>query len=355
MEEKKQLKEISQSGKKENVSLKEKYDILVNKLYYASLVLTAIGIFYLGKGIGEFRERVISLNPEYEFSKFSDFKICIVLITLISIFKYCIQRALIKFCQKIMKNSFKHPKNENDKILAKKYKYKLPMHVYKCGMYTALTIFGYYVLKDLNFFPKSLLGHGWLPNMFINGYPKSFYFSKPPLFDFYYQFCLSYFSSDLIWLLFINERQTDFVDMLLHHSCTISLIVFSHLTHYSNVGSIVLYLHIQSDIFVHFTRILLQTDLPEIIKDISGLILLVNFLYMRIYVLGEIIYVLYHYVTWKGTVDWFLLILLVIIYFMHINWSIMLLHKMVQMFTGKKLTDNSGYKINKEKKNKEKI
>ena len=121
MEEKKQLKEISQSGKKENVSLKEKYDILVNKLYYASLVLTAIGIFYLGKGIGEFRERVISLNPEYEFSKFSDFKICIVLITLISIFKYCIQRALIKFCQKIMKNSFKHPKNENDKILAKKY------------------------------------------------------------------------------------------------------------------------------------------------------------------------------------------------------------------------------------------
>jgi len=33
----------------------------------------------------------------------------------------------------------------------------------------------------------------------------------------------------------------------------------------------------------------------------------------------------------------------------------MLLHKMVQMFTGKKLTDNSGYKINKEKKIKEKI
>ena len=344
MEKKREKKEMIQNNKQYK-TLKEKYDNLLTKLYYASLVLTAIGIFYLGKGIGEFRKRVIPLNPDYEFSKFSDFKMFLILLPIISLFKYNIQKVLIKFCEKIMKESFRHPKTENDKILAKKYRIKLPMHVYKCFMYFSLTIFGYYVLKDLNFFPKSLLGHGWLPNMFINGYPKSFFFYKPPLFDFYYHLCLAYFTSDLIWLLFINERQTDFVDMLLHHSCTISLIVFSHLTHYSNVGSVVLFLHIESDILVHFTRILLQTDISENIKNISGIILSLNFIYTRIYVLGDIIYVLYTYVTWKGTVDWFLLILLVIIYFMHINWTIMLIQKIVGMLTGKKLTDNSGYKI----------
>ena len=60
-------------------------------------------------------------------------------------------------------------------------------------------------------------------------------------------------------------------------------------------------------------------------------------------------------VTWKGTVDWFLLILLVIIYFMHINWTIMLIQKIIGMFIGKKLTDNSGFKnVIKDKKIKEK-
>ena len=346
MEKKLEKKEIFQENKQYK-TLKEKYDILLTKLYYGSLFLTAIGIFYIIKNIREFRKRLILLNPDYEFSKFSDFKISLFLLPLISIFKYNIQKFLIRFCEKIMKESFRHPKTENDKILAKKYRIKLPMHVYKCFMYFALTIFGYCILKDINFFPKSLLGHGWLPNMFINGYPKSFYFYKPPLFDFYYHLCLAYFTSDLIWLLFINERQTDFIDMLLHHSCTISLIIFSHLTHYSNVGSIVLFLHIESDIFVHFTRILLQTDISENIKNLSGIVLSFNFIYNRIYVLGDIIFVLYKYVTWKGTIDYILLILLVIIYFMHINWTIMLLQKIFGMIKGKKLTDNSGYKIKK--------
>jgi ceramide synthetase len=219
-------------------------------------------------------------------------------------------------------------------------------------MYLLLTAFGYYVLKDLNYFPKELLGKGWLPNMFTKGYPNSFYLEKPPYFDFYYMLCLSYFSSDLIWLLFINERQTDFINMLLHHVCTISLIVFSHLVHYSNVGSIVLFLHTETDIFVHLTRFLLQTDVPEIFKNISGITLVFNFLYVRIYVLGKIIYVLYTYITWKGPVDSFLLIFLAIIYLMHINWALMLLQKMFALFMGTKLYDTRGYKISEEKSKK---
>ena len=111
----------------------------------------------------------------------------------------------------------------------------------------------------------------------------------------------------------------------------------------------------ESDIFVHITRFFLQTDVPEIIKDVSGLILVFNFLYTRIYVLGDIIYVLYMYVTWKGIIDWFLLIFLSIIYIMHINWAIMLLQKMFALFMGIKLNDTRDFKVNTNKPKEKKL
>ena len=351
-DENEKIKKQEKASPKKFTFEKEKYDDLWNKIFYACLGLTVVGIFYMIRGVEKFRNTLISLNPSYEFSKYSDFLICIPIIICFSIFKYYSQKFLIKVCEKIMKKSYRFPKTEKDRELGEKYRYKLPIHAFKGTMYTILTLLGYYILKDLNYYPKSLLGKGWLPNMFIKGYPNSFYLEKPPLFDLYYMICLSYFSADMIWLLFINDRQSDFINMLLHHICTISLIVFSHLVHYSNVGSIVLIIHVETDIFVHLTRFLLQTDVPEIFKNLSGIILVFNFLYIRVYVLGDIIYVLYHYVTWKGVIDWFLLIFLSIIYLMHINWAIMLVQKMIVLFMGTKLTDTREYKI-KEKDSKQ--
>ena len=342
------MKKQETSNKEEkNLTTKEKYDNFWNNIFYAFLVLTLIGIIYMIKNVTKFRSELISLNPSYEFSKYSDFLICIPLFFIIFIIQHYTPRLLRGICLKVMKKSYLNPKTEKDRQLGEKYKIRLPIHIFKGSMYIFLTIFGYYVLKDINYFPKSLLGKGWLPNMFINGYPNSFYLNKPPFFDFYYMLCLSYFISDLVGL-FKEAKQTDFINMLLHHICTISLIVFSHLVHYSNVGSIVLFLHMESDIFVHVTRFLLNTDAPEIYKDISGIILVFNFIYVRIYVLGDIIYVLYMYVTWKGVIDWFLLIFLSIIYIMHINWAIMLLQKMFSLFMGTKLNDTREFHANKQ-------
>ena len=347
--------ETSDSNQKILIT-KEKYDRLWNRFFYLCLALTIIGIYFMIKGVTNFRSTLISLNPSYEFSKYSDFLICIPLFFIISIIQHYSPIFLRGICEKLMKKSYRFPKTEKDRELGEKYRIRLPIHIFKGSMYLLLTLFGYYVLKDINYFPKSLLGKGSLPNMFIDGYPNSFYLYKPPFFDFYYMFCLSYFTSDLVGL-FVEAKQTDFINMLLHHVCTISLIVFSHLVHYSNVGSIVLILHMESDIFVHITRFLLQTDCPEIIKDISGLVLVFNFLYTRIYVLGDIIYVLYMYVTWKGIIDWFLLIFLTIIYIMNINWAIMLLQKMFALFMGTKLNDTRDFKVgnNNNKQNTKKL
>lgn len=346
-------KETKESGKK-IMTAKEKYDNIWNQFFYACFGLTLVGIFYMVKGVNNFRNKLISLNPSYEFSKYSDFIICIPLALIINMTQHYMPKLLKNFIEKVMKKAYRFPKNEKDRQLGEKYRIRLPIHVFKGSMYIFFTLFGYYVLKDINYFPKSLLGKGWLPNMFIKGYPDSFYLEKPPYFDFYYMFCLSFFISDLIGL-FREDKQTDFINMLLHHVCTISLIVFSHLVHYSNVGSIVLFLHMESDVFVHVTRFFLQTDAPEIIKDVSGLFLVFNFIYTRTYVLGDIIYVLYMYVTWKGVIDWFLLIFLTLIFIMNFNWALMLLQKMFALFMGTKLNDTRDFKVNGNKEKDKKV
>ena len=346
-------KETKESGKK-IMTAKEKYDNVWNHFFYACFGLTLVGIFYMVKGVNNFRNKLISLNPSYEFSKYSDFLICIPLALIINMTQHYMPKLLKNFVEKVMKKAYHFPKNEKDRQLGEKYRIRLPIHIFKGSMYIFFTLFGYYVLKDINYFPKSLLGKGWLPNMFIKGYPDSFYLEKPPYFDFYYMFCLSFFISDLIGL-FREDKQTDFINMLLHHVCTISLIVFSHLVHYSNVGSIVLFLHMESDVFVHVTRFFLQTDAPEIIKDINGLFLVFNFIYTRTYVLGDIMYVLYMYVTWKGIIDWFLLIFLTLIFIMNFNWALMLLQKMFALFMGTKLNDTRDFKVNTNKEKEKKV
>jgi len=338
---------------KKKLTTKEKYDSFWNKIFYCCLGVSLLGIALMLMNVNVFRKKLIALNPSYRFPQYTDFLICIPLIILISSVEIFYHKFLKKICERVMKKSYRFPKTEKDRELGKKYRKKLPNHAFKFSIYLILTVAGYIILKDLNYFPKSLLGKGWLPNMLINGYPNSFYHHKPPFFDFYYMFCLSYFASDFMWLL-LEDKQTDFINMLLHHVCTISLIVFSHLVNYSNVGSIVLFLHTETDVFVHLTRFLLQTDFPEIIKNISGVSLVFDFLYVRVYVFGDIIRVLYVYITWKGVIDWFLIIFLSIIYLMHINWAIMLLQKMFALCFGTKLYDTREYKVSLDEKNKNK-
>ena len=129
-----------------------------------------------------------------------------------------------------------------------------------------MTVFGYILLKQLDYFPTSLRGKGYLMKMFESGYPGKFYHWKPDYFDFYYLTALGFCVTDLIWLVFIYKLQSDFVMMLLHHICTISLLSFSFLTNYSNIGCIVLILHDIGDIFVYVTRIVINTDAKSFIK-----------------------------------------------------------------------------------------
>ena len=187
-------------------------------------------------------------------------------------------------------------------------------------------------------------GRGSTPAMFLPGFPQSYFHEKPPLFNFYYNLSLAYFVCDFIFL-FISERQSDFINMLLHHICTISLIIFSFITNYSNIGSLVIFCHMESDILLHATRFLLQTDQSILLITIVGVIFVSNFIYMRQFVFGEMIYTIYKYVTWKwGIITHMLWLFLVILYIMHVRWSWILLYKTSELVCDKKrISDDINY------------
>ena len=72
-----------------------------------------------------------------------------------------------------------------------------------------------------------------MKNMFNIGEPGYLFWKKPEYFDYYYLGGLTFVLTDLIYLLFVYEMQSDFHLMLLHHSITLSLVVFSLIILYS--------------------------------------------------------------------------------------------------------------------------
>ena len=336
-------KKINSKDLSEN---KEKEGIFWNTFWFMCIILSIVLISISCFFINDFNNNIRKYNLKYRWPKLTDLIPSLYLLPMIIGYKLFIEYISKDFVEYCLSKKYKHPKL---KLLKDKYRLKLSRHLYKITFYTGITIFGSYVLKDLPYFPKSMGGKGYMPAMFLPGFPDSYFHEKPPLFDFYYNLNLAYFFCDFIFLL-ISERQTDFINMLLHHICTISLIIFSFITNYSNIGCLVIFCHMQSDILGHAIRFVVQTDLPIFVIGLTGISFLSDFIYMRQYVFGDMIYTIYKYITWKwGIITTMLWLFLVILYIMHFRWSVILLFKEGQIvFQKKRVTD--GIKYNDEKK-----
>ena len=339
----KSQKNLSTKTKQEELTSKEKYDNFWNKIFLLFIAISLVGLYYFIRDIGEWRKLLTSINPNYKLPGWSDLKLGLIWTAIIALIKIVTKKPLTIFCSRVMKESYRNPKNDKDRELAKRYLIKLPDHLFKMTFYIISTVFGFFVLRNIDYFPKSLGGTGYFPNIIRDGYPGCFFDKKPPHFAAYYMFTFGFFSCDSIWF-FILPRQTDYINMLLHHIVTISLLLFSYFTNISHVGCVVLFLHVFSDIFVHLTRFFLQTDVHEYIKSFFGILLVVVFMYARIYVLGSVIYTLWSIsdFSWHR-ICYFLYIFMSFLFIMHINWGIMLLQKFFKLLTGVKITDTTGY------------
>ncbi len=234
-----------------------------------------------------FRDPIIALRPGFIFpevwSLWPSFIYFFIFVTIYHTF----HRVLIPVADYIMNDNCKNEGQEKPEMLTF-YRFKIISNYFKMMFYATSTIFGYYVLGKQKFFPKSLFGSGSL-SYFYSLYPNSFFLEKPPLFEVLYNFNLGYIFFDSYYL-FINKMQSDFLLMFLHHVATISLVIVSHISNYSFVGAITFYLHYIGDMFVYFARISLYMKTPDKIKIFLSVLLVIVFIYTRLYVFGDLIY-----------------------------------------------------------------
>ena len=246
------------------------------------------------------------------------------------------------------KEEYLNPEDTHNFNIGLIYTKKNCTNFFKLSYYIVVVIIGHYILKQLDYFPKNLLGNGDVSNLFIGGFPSYIFHIKPQLFNYYYLGALAFHLTDLIWLVGVYELQSDFLMMLLHHTCTISLITFSYLSNYTNVGCIVLFLHDFTDIFVYITRIFLNTRTKEIIKVSSGIFLLLIYIYCRIYVFGDLLvkvfYGLISHLNWVNQTLWGFLCFL---YVLHLYWVYLILNKIFNALFMNKYEDS--FKVNDKK------
>lgn len=70
---------------------------------------------------------------------------------------------------------------------------------------------------------------------------------------------MGYFLEDFVNHMFYKERASDFWEMFLHHSMTLTLISGTILQNFMRCGTVVLYLHMVPDAVNTFARVLSQT------------------------------------------------------------------------------------------------
>lgn len=275
---------------KENADLNKENNIL-NTFFSALIVVCISGSIWMITYYKTYWEIRLKYKPEgYTLPDISDFKISLFFFPILCFLKYFFHKIFTPLSYKhILEEKFKQGTSVEDQKIANMYARKITTNLFKILYYTSISVFAYMIMKDSSYFPYELMGKGEMINIFEGGFPDYIFFKKPDYFEYYYLISLSYVFTDLVWLLFIYEKQNDFILMLLHHSITISLVVFSYLTNYSQIGVIVFFSHDFSDIFVYIMRIIINIKVPFVVGYTSGVIFFIIYVYMRIFVFGKLI------------------------------------------------------------------
>ena len=320
---------IQNANEKEDLN---KDNAVMNYFFNFLTLVCFVGNAYMISGYSNFWEERNHLKPSgYVTPTFNDFSFCLIATPILCLIKYMFNKLFYNVCYNYaLSSKYKNATNEEDYKMGHIYNKKLITNFYKATYYIIMITFAYLTCSDAAYFPKELGGNGDIMNIFNGGVTNFLYYNKPYFLNHYYLISLSYVLSDLVYLLFIYEAQTDFSIMLLHHCITISLITFSYLVNITHVGLIVLFSHDFTDFFVYIIRVVIHTNAKEKYKIGTGIIFILVFIYMRLYVFGKLIILEALYAN-----DWSIFLCVCFLFkcilmVMHIYW---LYHILLRLFT----------------------
>jgi len=193
--------------------------------------------------------------------------------------------------------------------------------VYKLCFFVGVAIYGFWVLKDTDFFPPQLGGKGSVSNCFTD-FPFS---PEVPNLKLYYMIELGYHGQSLLFHLY-GEHRNDYLEMMLHHTCAVLLVLFSYFSNFLRIGSLVLFVHDIADVFAYALKTAVDTRYTKVtLFFYTGL--LIVWAYARFYCFpGLIISGIYDAIhdvnpEWYFSLEWsYFLGMLYILLFLHIYW-----------------------------------
>lgn len=312
---------------------------------YSLVFGTVLGSAFLFGGLEKFYAPLLENNPGYQFPSVFELLPGVLLYFIPIILAYY---GFLYFCKdwagKVMDEKVK---KGGDLEAIEINKIKICNALFKCLFYISSSLFGYICFRNEDFFPTSLGGSGDYSNIFAKGYPDYLYFERKTAFNNYYQFNLSFVLFDF-YLLLSHPMQSDFLFMVTHHISTLSLVLFSFITNYSKCGLVIYFFHYVSDILAYFTRMALLCQCNDALKVSSAVALIIIFIYTRLFVFFNLLHEFYYNPNIHFTfVENSLFALKVLLFILHIMWTVMIIRKILNYAISKNIEDI--YKVKKRK------
>jgi len=150
------------------------------------------------------------------------------------------------------------------------------------------------VLSQTEYFPRMLGGSGSndfemiyseFPCITTGGYEESL--------RMYYLVTLGYRLFKTYLLIYQwcrDEHRSDFIEMFLHHTMTLTLYSFSFMMGFVKIGSIIMYLHDLVEPLLNSSKIFAETKANKVVTMLSVVILWLVWGWSRIVVFPQIIY-----------------------------------------------------------------
>jgi len=274
-----------QSSEKSSWELPFSITLLINgsKIQVVFLVMLVTILPFLMGFLEQFNEIVKYRkegNLEYPWPEYSDLWLAVKSLCFLLVLQFGLKKALLPFTEKTISAKYTGQERQDRAV-------RQVNSIFGCVYFTFAFVWGYYVSKDSYFLPPSLGGDGSAGLMFKD-FPYQGREQFPQIRE-YIMVQLGYHMHSFIVHVFSKPRN-DFVEMLLHHSVTVFLIILAYFMNYVTISHLVLFVHDLSDIFICCTKALVDTDSTFFTMSCYGLVM-VTWSYMRLFIFPtEIIY-----------------------------------------------------------------
>lgn len=299
--------------------------IYVDLFCYLIISIIVYGSYLIYCDVENLRaEALLKVTNDFKFYEYSSMYLAAIFfflfIALHKLFVYVLSNT---FHRMLRKNYLKEPQE-----IQSVYLYKVVTNFFKFCYFVVATVIGFSTLYNTEFFLDYRGGSQNFMNFYLKGIPYIYEMSDKEAISFYYNFNLGFVFFET-YLLLIQQLQSDFLMMVIHHLATISLVVFSYTSNSTAIGSNILLILYLGDVFSTMLRTVIYLDVPDFVPACSSFAFLAVFSYTRLIVFSELIYTGYVYTPRRGIAEYCLYGLLTLILIMSLMWIIMITKKVI--------------------------